>query len=449
MGTVLTIAVKDLRLMSRDWLGMFFIIGFPLVMAVLFGSMYGGFDRESVLLGVAVVDEDQSDVSREFVDNLKETGNVDLQLHSRQDAVDRVRRGELVGLIALPRGFGETAGIPWMEGPAIEVGIDPSRKAETGMLEGLVMQAVGELMTTRFQDPSVMRPLVRQAQLEIAEAEDVPALLKPVLNDLFKSLDRFMESWQRVEAAEREAESTAEADASGDSNADAKRGEFQLARIEAFDVTREIPKDSVEALVRKMQSRWDISFPQAMLWGVLACAAGFAITFVRERKQGTLLRLQVAPVSRGQILAGKATACFLTVVTVILALTLLGVWLGMRPQNLPMLAVAAVCVAFCFVGIMMLMSVVGKSEEAVAGASWMANMFMAMFGGGMVPLAFMPSFMKTLSDFSPAKWSVLALEGAIWRGFSWAEMLAPCGILLGVGSIALAIGTLTLSRATN
>ena len=55
--------------------------------------------------------------------------------------MDRVRRGQLVGMIAIPKGFGETAGILWMEGPAIEVGIDPSRKAESGMLQGMIMQA--------------------------------------------------------------------------------------------------------------------------------------------------------------------------------------------------------------------------------------------------------------------------------------------------------------------
>jgi ABC-2 type transport system permease protein len=76
-------------------------------------------------------------------------------------------------------------------------------------------------------------------------------------------------------------------------------------------------------------------------------------------------------------------------------------------------------------------------------------MIMAMFGGGMVPLVFMPSFMKTLSNFSPAKWSVLALEGAIWRGFTWSEMLLPCAILIAVGAVCMAIGTWLLSRTTS
>ena len=223
--------------------------------------------------------------------------------------------------------------------------------------------------------------------------------------------------------------------------------EFQVAHIETIDVTREIPKGSNEALVRQIRSKWDISFPQAMMWGVLACAAGFAITLVRERKQGTLMRLQVAPVTRAQVLAGKAMACFLAVLGVIVVMLVFGIWLGMRPRNPGWLALAALSIAFCFVGIMMLMSVIGKTEESVSGAAWSANMLMAMFGGGMVPLLFMPNFMKTLSNVSPVKWSILALEGAIWRGFTLGEMLVPCAVLIGIGAVCLTIGTRVLSRS--
>jgi ABC-2 type transport system permease protein len=441
MRTIFAMAVKDLRLMSRDWLGLFFIVGFPIMMAVFFGSMYGSIGGESASLRIAVVDEDQSDISQQFVANLKETGNVDVEQLTRDEALDRVRRGQLGGLIALPKGFGKTAGIPWMESPAIEVGIDPSRKAESCLLQGLVMQSAGKLMMVRFQDPAAMRAFVRQGRDELAKADDMSPLMKPVLLEMMDSLDTFMESWQRVEAAETKDEKN--------SDAAADMPGFQLARIETIDVTRQFPKDSAEALVSKLRSQWDVSFPQAMIWGILACAAGFAITIVRERKQGTFLRLQVAPVSRTQVLAGKATACFIAVISVIVIMVVLGTWLGMRPENPLLLAMAAVCIACAFVGIMMLMSVIGKSEEAVSGAAWGANMLMAMFGGGMIPLVFMPSFMRTLSDFSPAKWSVLALEGSIWRGFTFAEMLTPCAVLLGVGAVCLTIGGLVLSRATD
>ena len=446
MRTVLTMAVKDLKLITRDWLGLFFIIGFPVLMALFFGSMYGSMDTSSASLTIAVVDEDNSAMSAKFMESLVAGGNLQIEKLPREEGMDRVRRGRLVGMIAIPKGFGETAGILWMEGPAIEVGIDPSRKAESGMLQGMIMQAVGKLMMARFQDPTSMRPLVKQARDEIASQNDMPALMKPLLVQMMDSLDAFMESWAAAQAQEKQVKQE-NSDSEGKPAADMP--EFQLARIETIDVTRELPKGSREALVRQIRSRWDISFPQAMLWGVLACAASFAITIVRERKQGTLLRLQVAPVTRAQILAGKATACFLAVLGVIVVMVALGVWLGMRPRSPALLAVAALSVAFCFVGIMMLMSVIGKSEEAVSGAAWGANMFMAMFGGAMVPLLFMPNIMRAISDFSPVKWSILALEGSIWRGFTPVEMLVPCAILIAIGAFCMAIGAAVLSRASN
>ena len=98
---------------------------------------------------------------------------------------------------------------------------------------------------------------------------------------------------------------------------------------------------------------------------------------------------------------------------------------------------------------MALMSVLGKSEEGVSGAAWGANMIMAMFGGGMIPLAFMPRFMSLLSVASPVKWSILALEGAIWRGFTASEMLFPCCVLLAIGAACLTVGSLRFKSMGN
>ena len=303
------------------------------------------------------------------------------------------------------------------------------------MLQGLIMQAMGELVGARMQDPQSYRPLIQKAKEEIAADESLAPTLRPLVTTLMDSMNVFLDSLEEVQA-----------DAAA--GADSDLTTMQLARIETLDVTREIDPDSREALVRKIRSKWDISFPQAMLWGVLACAAGFAITLVREKKQGTYLRLAVAPVTRGQIIAGKGAACFFAVIAVFSLMIVLGIALGMRPQSPGLLVLAGLSVAVCFVGVMMLMSVIGKSEEAVSGAAWGANMLMAMFGGAMVPLPFMPDFMKSLSHFSPVKWSILALEGAIWRGFTLGEMALPCAVLVLFGGVCLAIGVFVLSRRT-
>ena len=105
------------------------------------------------------------------------------------------------------------------------------------------------------------------------------------------------------------------------------------------------------------------------------------------------------------------------------------------------------CAAYCFVGIMMFISVLGRTEQAVAGAGWAILLVMSMTGGGMVPLFMMPSWMFKLGSISAVKWSVLAMEGAIWRGFSPADMMLPLGVLVGIGTAGLAVGTFILARS--
>jgi len=95
----------------------------------------------------------------------------------------------------------------------------------------------------------------------------------------------------------------------------------------------------------------------------------------------------------------------------------------------------------------MLVSTLGKTEQSVGGAAWASLMIMAMLGGAMVPLAFMPGSMRSISHISPVKWGILAMEGGIWRHFSPAEMLLPCGILLALAVTFFTLGVRMLRRA--
>jgi ABC-2 type transport system permease protein len=69
-----------------------------------------------------------------------------------------------------------------------------------------------------------------------------------------------------------------------------------------------------------------------------------------------------------------------------------------------------------------------------------------MIGGAMIPLIAMPDWMQTVSHASPVKWAILSLEGGIWRGLSITELLAPCGILVGVGVAFFTAGATIFSR---
>ena len=107
---------------------------------------------------------------------------------------------------------------------------------------------------------------------------------------------------------------------------------------------------------------------------------------------------------------------------------------------------AVLCTILCFVGMMMFISTLGRTEQSVGAAGWAILMIMGMIGGAMMPLAFMPTWLRSFSNFSPVKWGIYALEGAVWRNFSFAEMITPCLILLAIGFISFLLGVFILRR---
>ena len=481
MRTIWKLAMKDIKILSRDKATVFFVVGFPLLIGIFFGVVMGGPGNgsKSSAMKIAIVDEDNTAMSKRFISQLDQNDGCDTVLLARDEAINQVRKGKLTGMIAIPDGFGETAGVVWQSPPEIQVGMDPSRQAEGAMAQGFIMQAMGNLIGDRMFDPKQNRKLVDdlRSQLKLAQANGMAdanfAKMVDSMDTLFDSINKMDEaSPAKKEADSSSKDATNDAakgdkvanesppadpsehdDGNGEQNVgDEKSSEagpsLQFANITSIDVTRVAEPGSQSALLKKVRTKWDLTFPQAMVWGILGCVASFAISIVRERIRGTYQRLEVAPFSKMHIVAGKGLACFLTVIFVIAMLLAVGFFLGLRPCNPAMLAVATIFVSFCFVGIMLVISVLGKTEEIVGGAGWGVNMVMAMFGGGMIPLMFLPKSIQTISNLSPVKWAILALEGAIWRGFSIAEMMLPLTILFCVGAACILIGSWRLNAQT-
>ena len=70
MAAVLAIALKDLKLLFRVKAALFFTMVWPLLVAVIFGSLFGGGGRGPARLAIAVTDNDQTAASKAFVDGL-------------------------------------------------------------------------------------------------------------------------------------------------------------------------------------------------------------------------------------------------------------------------------------------------------------------------------------------------------------------------------------------
>lgn len=439
MAQIFNIAMKDLKVLSRDPSGMFFILGFPILMGLFFGMMMSGMGSgggSTSKMKVALVDNDQTEQSKQFINLLNDGGKIELVPSELEESKEMVRKGRAIGVLALQEGFGDRVGVFWGEPPEIQLGLDPSRGAESAMLQGYIMQAVGTMTGKRFADPSGFQTSIDAAKEDAKSDESMSPINKQLLLGFLGSVDSMLDSVDDLQTKQEGGAEEGALDQPG----------FQFANITEIDISRQVDPKSREGQLKKINSQWDISFPQAMLWGILGCIAGFSASIAREQSSGTMTRLQVAPIAKYKILAGKALACFLAVLFVIVLMTILGYFLSMRPGNIIHLCIAALSVAFCFVGIMMTLSLLGKTEQSVNGLGWMANMVMAMLGGCMIPVMFMPDFIKRFSILSPVRWAISAIEGAIWRDYTLPEMLVPCGILIGIGTVGMIVGSAILGR---
>jgi ABC-2 type transport system permease protein len=416
MRSMTALARKDLRILFRLRSGLFFSFVWPVIVAILFGAVFSAQSDGPPRLRVVVVDEDNTPQSRAFIGKLETSGDFTVDRAGRPEAEAMVRRGQRSALIAIKPGFGSAAQRMFYGAPrALEIANDPARQAEASMVEGLVMKHAMSDFQQLFTDPQASRQMVDGALRDLRasgnRAADAP------LARFLGELDAFLSK-----------------PAAGSGAA-----EWQPVAISKSAIVREGagPPNS-----------FAVTFPQGIVWGIIGCVMTFAVSLVSERAHGTFLRLQMAPLTRGEILGGKALACLAS--TTLLQILLLAIGMagfGIRPGSWPLLIAACVCTSLAFVGFMMMIASLGRTEQSVAGAGWAMLMPMAMFGGAMMPQFVMPGWMQTVGSASPVKWAILGIEGAMWRGFSAADMLLPCGILLGFGAICFVAGTRGLREA--
>ena len=118
---------------------------------------------------------------------------------------------------------------------------------------------------------------------------------------------------------------------------------------------------------------------------------------------------------------------------------------GVRPSSWPLLAMASLSITLAFCGLMMLVATLGDTEQAASGTAWAFMMPLSMIGGGMIPQFILPGWMVAAGVVSPVRWAIRAFEGAMWRQFSFTEMLVPCAILVAIGAACFALGSRRLA----
>lgn len=145
MSMIYTDLVYNLKMFCRNKVIIFWLIGFPVILFLLFGYLLGGSQGAYTLY---YADNDNSATSHAFLAALNATGAVKLVDGSGMDLAQQLKDGQIADYLVIPQGFGAAAVAPVPANgtaPAdVQLSYDKS-KAESAAVLSIVGQVVNGL----------------------------------------------------------------------------------------------------------------------------------------------------------------------------------------------------------------------------------------------------------------------------------------------------------------
>lgn len=192
-------------------------------------------------------------------------------------------------------------------------------------------------------------------------------------------------------------------------------------------------------------------------WALLAMfflAIPLSTTIIRERMQGSLMRIRSMPVPIWVLFGGKVAPYLVVNQIQLLLILAVGVWglplmggdrltLGDAPGAIALLSVSASLAAISFA---LLIATFTRTPEQATTLSSTTVLILAALGGIMVPKIIMPPTMQQLAELSPFSWGLDGFLDIFIRGGGIREVLPEAGRLLGFGLACFVLAILRFGK---
>lgn len=165
------------------------------------------------------------------------------------------------------------------------------------------------------------------------------------------------------------------------------------------------------------------------------------VTLIRERKQWTLQRLMVMPVTRAEILGGKILMYFILGMIQYAILLVVGLMVGVNyGGSIIALLILVSAFVLCSTALTFALATRVTSEDQANSLSTLLALILAPLGGAWWPLLIVPDFMQVIGHLSPVAWVMDGFNDLIFFGGGIAEILPEVGVLLVASVVLFAIG---------
>ena len=410
---------RDLRLFFQDKRAVTMSFVAPIVIASFFGYIFGGVadDRPASKIAVAVVDRDNSEVSRKVIAALAADAALDVKSRALEEARGLVRGGKTTVAAVIPPGFAERAGKSFFRGsdkPEIQLLYDPSHATETQVVRGVLMQHVMEVVSRETLGGPGSQRLLDDALRDLDQSQG----MKPADQAALRRMLEGVGEWNQRQNANPRAQANS-----------------------GFSMPYTVSLEAVTARQGVKYNSMAHSFAGMCVQFILFMGIDAGMVVLYQRRSGLWKRLQAAPLSRYVIIGSRATSA--GIVAMIIMLTVFGfarVVFGVKIEG-SFTGFLGVCVAFAIMTATfgLLIAVLGRTPEATRGIAILVTLILVMLGGSWVPSFIFPAWLQKATLVVPTRWAVDGLDAMVWRGSGFGEALWPIGALLGFAALFGAI----------
>lgn len=414
MKTLATI-YKEFLLLIRDPGGMALIFLMPLALVVVMALVQDApfRDYQEMRLEVLIVDYDNDSLSAKIQDALTHSPNI--TLIKKADTVEAktlVRNGEYKAAIVIPSGASQMLRKKTSETITslfVKFGL-PVEKADS--------VSVSTINIKLFFDPAIK---ANYQQTLSGNIEKIIANVQTawVLDELQNQLG---------------------------SNNESKTEKMKFDLSEIIQIQNSYASENkYQGLILNSVQHNVPAWTMFAMFFILYPLAG---NFIKEREEGSMLRLRLISGSQFPVIAGKFSFYFLIcmfqfvlmIAVGIFLMPLLGLSKLVLGNNIPGILIVAASVAMAATGYGMLIAVYFKTSQQALSFGSISVVILSALGGVWVPSYVMPEVLQTIGRFSPMSWGLEAFNDLFLRQAS-VILVMPYVLCL----IAFALITLALS----
>ncbi|GGG35415.1 ABC transporter permease [Bizionia arctica] len=401
MHKLMASARKEFLLLIRDIGGIAILFIMPLVLIVTITLIQDSTFKtvSDAKIPILVVNNDHGNVSETILQGLEDSNAFEVNIKDTEEqAKDLVFKGKFQLAIIIPEDL------------------------SSGLAQKVAQNVDGIIAKFGIEDEteSVTKPKIESKEVKLYFD---PATQISFKNSVKNGIDKMVSKIETQSIYKAFQEQISD---------DASEVIFETENFITF--TEILPKNNNKELIPNSVQH---NVPAWTLFAIFFIIVPLSINMVKEKSQGTFVRLRTNPISYATVLGGKTLVYLVVCLIQFVLMLMVGVFLfpaiGLPTLDisgrLPLLFVVAIFAGLAAIGLGLLLGTVAKTQEQSAPFGATFVVILAALGGVWVPVFIMPKFMQTLSNISPMNWGLNAFYDVFLRHGSLLDILPEISLL--------------------